>query len=691
MKLVSIEIENFRQFFGRQELTFASGEDGKNITVFHGFNGAGKTALLNAFVWCLYQDTTPDLENKDRLVNERAFAEAAIGANVTCSVTLDFEYRNERYRVERSATQSKLGQAESSKARVALRMFRVGADGVTETIGGNDEARQHRIHQILPASLHPFFFFNGERVERLAGEDAYERVEAGVKTLLDIELYERAAARLRGPVTRSLAAELRETGDSRASELTGRLQETQDKETATAQQRQEQQRNLDGLRKEIESLERQHEQLKEVAEAANERKRLREKESEDRKVISSRTAELAALVSRDGYLAFSPRALDAAEDQINEARRRGDIPAKIKPAFVDDLINRAKCICGRLIDEDSTEQKALEAWKGSTGLAEIEEEIALLKGGIRSLRQRREGLYGGVENALKVITGHRKRLSETQASIAAISERIEDGEFGDHAAQLQMLAKQRQTEAVRAQVAIERYSAELAELEGERASIHKELQEIEAKTEKESLAQKQLAATQRVAEAFDALARIQKNDVRQALDEKIREIWNDAAIKDYSASVSDNYQLTLTKMVGGIRQKVTGASTGEKQVLALSFVGALVRKARENVGSSLGVETGGFFPLVMDSPFGSLEDEYRHKVATWLPNLGNQIIVMVSNSQWRHEVETAMRSRIGREYILELHTPKRTAARAIRIEGAEHSYVVHDEDGAEMTIIRRVD
>lgn len=66
MILTKLQLENFRQFFGTQSLEFASKPD-RNVTLIHGFNGAGKTALLNAFIWCLYGKTTPDFEDSELL------------------------------------------------------------------------------------------------------------------------------------------------------------------------------------------------------------------------------------------------------------------------------------------------------------------------------------------------------------------------------------------------------------------------------------------------------------------------------------------------------------------------------------------------------------------------------------------------------------------------------------------------
>jgi DNA sulfur modification protein DndD len=99
---------------------------------------------------------------------------------------------------------------------------------------------------------------------------------------------------------------------------------------------------------------------------------------------------------------------------------------------------------------------------------------------------------------------------------------------------------------------------------------------------------------------------------------------------------------------------------------------------------------GGVYPLVMDSPFGSLEDDYRQKVASWIPKLASQVIVLVSKTQWRNEVETAVRPRIGREYVLQLHSPKRGAGRSITIDDVDHDYVVEDQGAVERTVIAEV-
>jgi DNA sulfur modification protein DndD len=53
MKIKSLELTNFKQFYGNQIVDISTSSD-KNVTVFRGVNGTGKTSLFTAINWCLY-------------------------------------------------------------------------------------------------------------------------------------------------------------------------------------------------------------------------------------------------------------------------------------------------------------------------------------------------------------------------------------------------------------------------------------------------------------------------------------------------------------------------------------------------------------------------------------------------------------------------------------------------------------
>ena len=53
IRIISVELNNYRQFYGKQTVEFSSREEG--FTTLIGENGEGKSNLLNAINWCFYK------------------------------------------------------------------------------------------------------------------------------------------------------------------------------------------------------------------------------------------------------------------------------------------------------------------------------------------------------------------------------------------------------------------------------------------------------------------------------------------------------------------------------------------------------------------------------------------------------------------------------------------------------------
>ncbi len=696
MILQSLTIENFRQFYDKQTLEFARGVDGRNVTLLHGFNGAGKTTLLNAFVWCLYGKTTPDFGSPERIESERAFAEAAINGRVDVRVALRYNLRGEEFLVERSQSVQKAGQSEARRLDQKLKMWRLEA-GELIAPPGDEYQFQQRINQMLPEGLYPFFFFNGERVEWLAKKEASQEVERGIKIFLDVEIYERSLKHLRRDVAKELSDELRNLGGEELKSALDQEALLKQCEEDTQARKSSIDTNLSSIEDSIVTIEQRQAAIATIAEFAKQRDRLKEDQSRCDKDIRMVEESLARRLSEDGYLAFGEDALAATSDLVVAARERGELPAKLKPQFVTDLLEKRLCICSRTLDPitDEAEVKHLCDWREKVGLAELEEVVSQTSAGMLSLKQRRERCFEELERAQinrATLFSERKSIQDRLASVV---DQMGDKQHGEDAHALKM-----QLDGLRKQE-IEQLAEQMRAAD-EIVELHKKLSEIGSKIKslrvldiRGALIKTQKEAVEKIADVLEEIFEIQKHDVRGYLSGQVAEIWNDAAIKPYTAGVLDDFSLSLTKTVNGSVQPVHGASTGEKQVLALSFVGSLVKRAKENLenksaAAQMGLQVGGEYPLVMDSPFGSLEDDYRAKVAQWIPTLAHQVVLLVSKTQWRNEVERETRPRVGKEYILELHTQKMGADRVIVISGKEYPYVVETRDPIEQTILREV-
>ena len=90
----------------------------------------------------------------------------------------------------------------------------------------------------------------------------------------------------------------------------------------------------------------------------------------------------------------------------------------------------------------------------------------------------------------------------------------------------------------------------------------------------------------------------------------------------------------------------------------------------------------------MDSPFGSLDRISRRQIAQILPQLASQILVLVTKTQWRDEVETQMQPKIGKQYLLTYYTSKLDAPEDyLEIDGRRYPLIQYSPNDFDYTEI----
>ena len=131
---------------------------------------------MNAFKWGLYQET--DLDTGDtRLLNKQALAQAKEGDEIILSVQIDFEHDGKNYEAIRKQKFVKSGDTEKKVGSANLDL------SWTSQQEGFDRAKnpEVQIKLILPHNLHTYFFFHGERIEKLASIEGTDQVRRSYK------------------------------------------------------------------------------------------------------------------------------------------------------------------------------------------------------------------------------------------------------------------------------------------------------------------------------------------------------------------------------------------------------------------------------------------------------------------------------------------------------------------------------
>jgi DNA sulfur modification protein DndD len=653
MKLLSLKLLNFRPFFGEHRLTFAKSRD-RNITVIHGNNGAGKTALLNAFTWTLYEKFTAALSSPEYLVNRRAIAEAKVGETISCWVEVGFEHDGKQYRLKRSIEVRKTKNGlEGSRSELFMQFC--GDDGRWLSLPSSQKP-DDVIVRILPKSLHQYFFFDGERIEQIWRSDKRPEIAEATKKLLGVESIDRALKHLT-QARRTLEEELSGIGDAETQQLLAqKKQSEQDVEQIHAR--------LLEIDQELSAqvqLKQQYAQklleLSEVEQFQRQRDLLQEQDRELRDRLQECKKTLKRAISTRGYTVFLPPITEQFRAIIKEREQRGELPADIKQTFVEDLLERQRCICGAELHEGTSHREAVKAWLQKAGLAEVEAATYRVDAQVNELERQTEDFWREVDQAQATILQTKQRLAQIDRELDAISEQLRQSPREDiRQLQQRLDAVEQRVESLTLEKG--QCQEKQARREADVKQFAKQIKDRKLNQGKQRLAQRRIDAAQ---DAIDRLKQLKANqDVlfREQLEEQIAKLYAEISFKPYLPRLSDKYELSLVETVEG-QDSIVGASTGENQILSLAFIGSIIERVREwsQAGLVMGPDSS-TFPIVMDSPFGSLDEIYRRQVAKLLPALADQVIVMATQTQWRGEVEEEMLSRIGKVYVLTYNSPK---------------------------------
>jgi DNA sulfur modification protein DndD len=690
MILLELQLSNFRQFYGQTpSIKFATGQG--NVTVLYGSNGAGKTAVLNSFTWAMYDSVSKGFLFEDQIINKRAIRESAAGATVEASVQIRFEHLGRQYKLKKSVQAVKGADGELiSKGPPETSLMWAAEDGNWKVEVGVADV----IGRVLPRDLHTYFFFDGERIERIvqpSGEEQNDIANA-TKKLLGLEVIERAVRHL-GAARKTLEKELEQVGDAATKEILQRKAGIE-AELAKIEARADQAaRNLVGQRERQKELKQRLSKLDEVKVDQQRREQLESDQTRATESMTAAKSQLGALLNADAYKAFISGPSQNFLDLIESLRAKGELPAGIKRQFVDDLLGKYTCICERPLDllESRVAREAVERWKDKAGLAQVEEKAIRMGGEVRQLRTQQEGFWDQSDAQQRRIAADREEISRIQIELEDIGQRLR-------------LSPQEGVKELEAQFeatgeAIEQANQEIGSAKNDRRRYEEdlrlcllELRKSEQSEGKQQLAQRRLQAT------LDAISRLQESrslfesTFRRTLTEKVRSLFAKISYTPYVPEVTETYALRLLESAGGTALPVA-ASQGENQILSLAFIGAVIDVARDftrNKEKLPGPEAS-TYPIVMDSPFGSLGSAYRTQVADKITALADQVVLMVTSTQWNGEVANALASRVGKSYVIEYCTTKNDIpSELIDIRGHSYPLVVKSPNEFEYSIIREI-
>ncbi len=638
-----IVLENFGVYKGRHAIALAPSTPKKPVILFGGLNGGGKTTLLDAFrlvfhgklARCASRNGLGYTEFLRRSIHRDA------GPSEGASIELRFrtvaEGQEHSYRIRRSWRNN--GTAAVKEFVEVLR------DGEPDSV--LTDAWADHAEELIPSSICPLFFFDGEKIEEFADlEDSGNLLSTAIHSLLGLDVVNRLMADLTVLERRKGSSVKSAPERARVKQLVDEIRGLQEQRAALTQEQAHLQNELDKKAQTIEKLE---ERFRKEGGDLYERRHELEKKHQD-----------------------CVRAHREAEDRLREIAA-GPAPFLLVP----DLLKR--CHAQAQQEHEAEQQKALQRVlkKRDARLLDLARENRASKKLLGAMSEfitrdnERRSKKSGCDAYLHLKSETRQQLRGLiHSELPRVSQ-----ETSEASEQAERLHRQRE-DFERALAGVPRDEA-IEPILRERDETRRAIAELE--TQRHVLEQRAAQISQELDQAKRQLSKLVEARGRAALEHKdagriaiharkaqetllaFRERVVQNHVGRLERFILEGYRSLLRKqsLVTELRiDPETFAvslydrkhnllpsdrlSAGERQLFAVAMLWGLARAS------------GRPLPTIIDTPLGRLDSTHRrHLIERYFPCASHQVLLLSTDEEVDERYYAQLKPRVGRTYTLD--------------------------------------
>lgn len=636
MLLQSIKLENFRQF-RNESIDFADGSDGKNVTIIIGENGTGKTTFAQAFFWCLYGET--EFSDKSML-NKLVATEMRPGQEKKVQVTLKLRHGEVDYTLIREQIYRK---DNANRIKADNTVFDIATkDSSGNTTYVKKSQCESEVKSILPKELSRYFFFDGERIEKMSkdistGKKATDFAEA-VKGLLGLNAMYSAIQHF-DPKKKSSVISSYENDYNKLSQSNAKVKEYTN--------------TIERCKTEIAAIDTRIEELDSEIEAARARKAEKSEEIkqyaegeelQDKKekllnkiAVAERTkSTVYKMISKDfnGSLSsfFSISLVERALQLLSEKDFAGkDIPY-MHAKTIEYLLRQKVCLCGTRLDEGTVAHAKVKELIDFLPPQSISTTIGDFKKESRRRVNERQDVYAQIRDHLAVISQQDDDLMDLRDELAIVEGKLSGGD---------VRAKVR---AINSEIQIcdQIIRKDNAERDGKIAEKGRKENEMErADTERRNLTlldenNKKIeiykAYAERIYKELQEVYATSEAEIRDRLQTTINDIFKQIYEGGLYLTIDEKYHISVyaTDYDGDVE-----TSTAQSISVIFAFITGIIKMARDNrnaTNEDAQLLSSEPYPLVMDAPLSAFDKRRIKTVCEALPETAEQVIIFIKDT-----------------------------------------------------------
>lgn len=603
LQLQKVYLRNWKCYL-EQEVKFSSNSD-RNILILYGQNGAGKTSLQEGILWCLYGKNIVSLAKLKQYFNR---VNLKTNPELELLVRLTLTNGKNIYELQRVAQRIQRGST-----------FYASTQSATFYFNGQPQVDvEQRIESLLPHSCREFFFFDGNKIEEYAKLTHTDETRTAIERTLGIPEIRNLRDDAQGAL-RKFEEKIKEASKNKeqlkvvTAELATIKQQIAAKK-AQAQKIKEEFGLEQDILKDIESRASQIEELQ------NKQKEIEKEERQKRNCeiqLKDLQAEIDKVVQLSPIYLLSDLLEETADDIQSQTVTTNRISVSVD--LLKELINEKTCLCGRCVDSEAhfylqqqidDYERANQNYRETIELHETYSGLRNISNyqtpNLEQLLEQKNSLIEDIEESQQVINRKQKETEEFDSKQAQdIWEKI--GVTKNN------IKNQKQR--------IQRIEKEVDYLRQQANQLKRKREELANQNKSTATLNKQLKLAEGVQQATEELINWFIDNRRETIEKYTTNIHRQVTNKpdEYRAvKVKPDYTLGIENINGDIISPEE-ISAGEKEALSFAFISGL------NLASDTSA------PLMMDTPFGHLDNIHQKNIVKSLPQIPSQVILLATD------------------------------------------------------------
>lgn len=647
MIIYKLEMYNFRQYIGQQEVTFSTDPE-KNVTVLIGVNTSGKTTIVRAFEWCLYGKNgfeDPVLLNSEVRDNMNV----GDSQDVWVAVTFSHEDSNgekmytlkRRYRYlcnERSNAEGRLSVELNKKPEEALTLTYLQADGQTKTAIREEDITES-IDRVLPQDLSDYFFFGGERISSIANRTDLSKA---VRGLMRLDVLENARDHVKGAL-KEFQSKIDTTGDSRAEAAQASLDTSRKRLDELIKKRDNYQAEIEHYQQKENEFNAQlaKSNVEEIKKAKAERDRIVRSIENEKRRLENAVKAYVELFNKRPYSFFGMPAINQALEVLQDLNDQVECVPGMDQDAIDYLLHRGHCICGTSLNPGSVPYQLVMQERRKLPPETIGSVVMNFKNKAEGYLSGSESYYPELEEKFKEIREIQRHIGELEDDFERQSEQIIDD---TDAKAIETKRRQAHAKVMEARADYDQAVTSIGGCEQNIKNCEAAIEKYAKSSKKNQQIARYIAYAEAVFEWLQDTYQSKEKKVRDELQRRVNANFAKMYHGERSISIDDKYRVTYSDVT-------TEESDGLKAVKSFAFISSLVSMAKDRILDDDEMQLGQVFPLVMDAPFSNVDEIHIDNICKILPKTANQVIMAVMQKDWEYASQN-LDKYVGKSYTI---------------------------------------